>query len=65
MDCVLNDTEPVTNGETSLQGLRVIWKMYEAEAENKVADLKGLGLSEPFSDKPVCNFDCNSEAALY
>lgn len=44
-DCVLNDTEPLTSGETSLQGLRVIWRMYAAEASHQVADLRGLSLN--------------------
>ena len=65
INCILNNSKPLTNGKSTLQGLRCIWKMYEAEAENKVADLKGLGLNEPFFDEPVCNFDCSSEDALY
>ena len=44
-DCVLNDTEPLTSGEISLQGLRVIWRMYAAEASHQVADLRGLSLN--------------------
>ena len=43
-ECILNDTEPLTSGETTLQGHRVIWRMYAAEAENRVADLRGLSL---------------------
>ena len=30
----------------ALQGLRVIWRLYEAEKEQRVADLRGLGLDE-------------------
>ena len=43
-DCVLNDQQPLTSGPTTLQGHRVIWRMYAAEAKDRVADLKGLGL---------------------
>ena len=45
-DCILNDTEPLTSGETTLQGHRVIWRMYAAEAKNQVADLRGLSLND-------------------
>lgn len=65
VSCILNDLKPITDGEISLQGLRVIWKMYEAEAQNTVADLRGLGLDERFCDKPLCKFDCDSEEAVY
>ena len=43
-DCIINDTEPLTSGQTTRQGHRVIWRIYAAEAENKVADLRGLSL---------------------
>ena len=45
-DCVLNGTKPLTDGKSALTGLRVIWKMYEAEKVGIVADLRGLGLEE-------------------
>lgn len=48
VDCIQNGTKPITDGPTSLQGLRVIWKLYEAERNNTVADLRGLGLDEPW-----------------
>lgn len=48
VDCIQNGTQPITDGPTSLQGLRVIWKLYEAERNNTVADLRGLGLDEPW-----------------
>ena len=35
----------LTNGWDTLQGLRVIWKTYEAEKNNTIADLRGLGLT--------------------
>ena len=39
---------PLTDGPGSLQGLRVIWRLYEAERRGVVADLHGLGLDEPW-----------------
>lgn len=45
-ECVLEGKEPQTNAYSTLQGLRVIWKMYDAEKNNTVADLRGLGLDE-------------------
>ena len=44
-DCIINGTKPLTDGHSTLQGLRVIWKLYEAEKNNVVADLRGLGLN--------------------
>ena len=46
VDCVENGTRPLTDGPRSLQGLRVIWRLYEAEARGVVADLRGLGLDQ-------------------
>ncbi len=46
IDCVVNHKEPETNAAGSLQGLRVIWKLYEAEEKGTVADLRGLGLTQ-------------------
>ena len=46
IECIKNGTRPMTDGPTSLQGLRVIWRMYEAEEQNTVADLRGLGLDD-------------------
>lgn len=53
-ECIINDTEPLTSGETSLQGLRVIWRMYGAESQDKVADLRGISLNGDwdFQDGP-------------
>jgi len=45
-DCVLNDKRPMCDGGGALQGNRVIWRMYEAEKRNIVADLSGLGLED-------------------
>jgi predicted dehydrogenase len=44
IDCIDKDERPLTDGPGSLEGLQVIWKLYEAEEKNEVADLKGLGL---------------------
>lgn len=44
IDCIINNKEPLTNARDALQGLRVIWKLYEAEEQNEIADLRGLGL---------------------
>ena len=46
LDCIESGRGPLTDGPGSLQGLRVIWRLYEAEKEQKVADLCGLGLDE-------------------
>ena len=45
VDCVLNDKTPITNGRAALQGLKVIWALYNAEENNMLADLRGLGLN--------------------
>ena len=44
IDCIKRGQTPLTDGEASLQSLRVIWKLYEAEQRGVVADLGGLGL---------------------
>ena len=44
VDCVRNGTPPLTDAVSSLEGLRVIWKLYEAENRHQLADLRGLGL---------------------
>lgn len=44
VDCIETGQRPVTDGPRSLQSLRVIWKLYEAEQNGVVADLRGLGL---------------------
>lgn len=49
LDCVQTGKQPVTDGPRSLQGLRVIWRLYEAERSNTVADLRGLGLDEDWT----------------
>ena len=46
LDCIETGQRPLTDGPGSLQGLRLIWRLYGAEAKNMVADLRGLGLDE-------------------
>ena len=46
LDCIETGKTPLTDGKGSLQGLRVIWSLYEAEQEGQMADLTGLGLDE-------------------
>lgn len=46
IDCVNTGKTPNTDGRSALQGLRVIWKMYDAEKSNVIADLRGLGLDQ-------------------
>ena len=46
LDCVETGRKPFTSAEDSLQGLRVIWRLYEAEENRTVADLRGLGLPD-------------------
>ncbi|HZO91658.1 MAG TPA: Gfo/Idh/MocA family oxidoreductase [Chthonomonadaceae bacterium] len=48
LDCIERRERPITDGPRSLQGLRVIWRMYEAERNKTVADLRGLGLEQPW-----------------
>ena len=43
IDCIETGKTPDTTPEDSLEGLRVIWKLYEAEENCQVADLRGLG----------------------
>ena len=64
IDCIITGEIPITNGYVSTTGLRVIWKMYEAEMKGEVADLKGLGLEQPFIKDCICSFDCDSEQAI-
>ena len=45
-DCIETGQPPLTDGRSSLQGLRVIWGLYEAEEAGRIADLTGLGLDQ-------------------
>ena len=42
VECIENGREPETSGPNSLWGLRVIWRLYEAERKGVVADLRDL-----------------------
>jgi predicted dehydrogenase len=42
LDCILTGKKPLTDGHSSLRSLRVIWRMYEAEKNNVIADLRDL-----------------------
>ncbi len=44
IECIREGKEPLTSGRKALQSLRVIWKMYNAEKNGIMADLRGLGL---------------------
>ena len=46
LDCIETGRLPRTNGPDSLQGLRLIWRLYEAEQRGSFADLSGLGLDD-------------------
>ena len=44
LECVNEKKKPLTDARSATQGLRVIWRLYEAERKNEIADLRGLGL---------------------
>ena len=44
IDCIRTGRKPLTDAVGSLEGLQVIWKLYEAEAQHQMADLSGMGL---------------------
>ena len=46
IECVETGARPLTDGPRSLQSLRVIWRLYEAEEQGVVADLRGLGIGD-------------------
>ena len=41
LDCIESGATPITSAADSLRGLRVIWKLYEAEERGALADLSG------------------------
>lgn len=43
IDCVENGRQPITDPITSIEGLQVIWKLYDAEGKRQLADLSNLG----------------------
>ena len=46
LDCIDSGQSPLTDGPSSLQGLRLIWRLYEAEDRQELANLRGLGLDQ-------------------
>ncbi|MGD7707682.1 Gfo/Idh/MocA family protein [Microlunatus sp. Y2014] len=47
LDCIATGERPLTDGARSLQSLRIIWRLYEAERSGLgYADLVGLGLEQ-------------------
>jgi predicted dehydrogenase len=44
IECIRTGNKPLTDPVSSLEGLQVIWKLYEAEEKRQLADLRGLGL---------------------
>lgn len=46
LECIRDHKRPDTDGYASLQGLRCIWRMYDAEERGVTADLHGLGLDQ-------------------
>ncbi|MCU6708811.1 Gfo/Idh/MocA family oxidoreductase [Paenibacillus sp. J5C_2022] len=52
--CIRTGSKPLTDAPGSLQGLRVIWRMYEAERQGGIADLRGLGLEDNWNEIRDC-----------
>lgn len=46
LDCIRTGKTPNTDGRSALQGLRLIWKLYDAEKAGVVADLRDCALPE-------------------
>jgi predicted dehydrogenase len=57
-ECVRTGKRPNTDGPESIQGLRVIWRLYDAEEKGIVADLRGLGLNRPWDRRGMDKNDC-------
>jgi len=45
IECIDTGRKPITNGIESLEGLQVIWELYKAEDESRMADLRGMGFN--------------------
>ena len=45
IDCIVNHKRPITDAESSLEGLRLIWKVYEAEEKKTIADLTDIDVN--------------------
>jgi predicted dehydrogenase len=44
IDCIETGRKPLTDPVSSIEGLQVIWKLYESEERHKLANLQGMGL---------------------
>jgi predicted dehydrogenase len=44
IECIRTGRTPLTDPVSSLEGLQIIWKLYEAEERGQLADLRGMGL---------------------
>ena len=44
-ECIRTGRTPITDGKTALKSLQVIWKMYDAEKHNVVADLSDIKMN--------------------
>ena len=42
LDCIEQERKPEISAAASLRSLQVIWKLYEAEEQMRVADLRGI-----------------------
>ena len=51
-DCVINGKEPITNGETALKSLSLIWSLYDGEEHNCAYDLSEFA----YSDEDMKNY---------
>ena len=51
-DCVINGKEPVTNGETALKSLELIWSLYDGEEHDTAYDLSKFA----YSDEDMKNY---------
>lgn len=44
LECIKTGCHPLTDPVSSLEGLRIIWELYRAEEENRLANFHGMGL---------------------
>ena len=45
-DCVINGKKPISDGETTLKSLQLIWKLYDAERSGIVPDLRDCAIDQ-------------------
>lgn len=45
-DCVINGKQPITDGESALKGLQLIWALYDGEKTNIAPDLTKFDLGD-------------------